>query len=151
MWQKHEKGTGANPIPRRAVAMSDDGKLSISATLMEELGRPETVDVYADHAEGRVGVVAGTDYRVMGIKGGNTVGTVSTSGALSAMGVVPHQRVARPRFEMTVHEGKPMLVVWPSIWAEGEEHGETGSGDEDGGVPSLVQVTTPQASVVPTV
>jgi len=149
MWKKHEKGTGANPVPRRAVTMSDDGKLSISATLMDELGRPDTVDVYPDHDDWRVGIVAGTDYRVSSTKG-STVGTVCTAGALSALGIIPELRVARPRFDMVQHEGRPMLVVWPDIKAEGEEHGEVDRGNADRAVPSSVAVTASPAEAVPT-
>lgn len=121
MWERHAKGTRPTPPARRVVIASTDGKLSISATLMAELGSPDRVDLYADRERQTIGITGGDDYGIGGCNGSAGSGGICASGVLSVMGVAPDQRVARPKFEMTRHEGRPMLVIWPLVSVYGPD------------------------------
>lgn len=118
MWERHVKGTRPTPPARRVVIASSDGKLSISATLMTDLGSPDRVDLYADREQQTIGITGGDDYGIGGCNGSAGSGGICASGVLSVMGVAPDQRVPRPKFEMTHHEGRPMLVIWPRVSME---------------------------------
>jgi len=121
MWEKHVKCTGLASATGRTVTMSRDGKLTVSSTLMDELGRPASVDIYVDRDEGRIGLTPGPSYQVVRANDSACVGTVSTTGTLNAMRMDADVRVRHPRFEVATHDGQPMLVVWPLIPADDEE------------------------------
>jgi len=115
MWEKHEKYTSLASATGRAVTMSRDGKLTISSALMDELGRPATVDIYFDRDEAKIGLTLGSSYQVAQASDSACVGTVSTTGTLNALHMDADARARNPRFEVVRCDDGPMLVVWPLI------------------------------------
>jgi hypothetical protein len=87
---------------------------------MDELGLPEAVDIYVDRREQRIGIVTGTSHKTYRADSSSTSSrrAVSLAGTLSDMRIPTEAVAKRPKFEVVMMDGRPMLVIWPLAPAE---------------------------------